>query len=439
MDISPTIVGIIGLVILLLFLFSGVPVAYCFIFVGFIGLVILLGPSVTFTLIGTSPFQQAANYTWTLLPLYMLMGSIAGDAGMVQSAYSATLVWFGKLRGGIIYTTIVAGTVFAAICGSYLATDITFTKLAWPEMKRYKYAPELGLGSILVTGTLSSLIPPSVVFVIYAMISQESIGKLFIAGLIPGILQSVLIMVTAGIWITVQKNVAPPGLPTTLSQKVKGSSQIWPLLVLILLVLGGIWAGIFTANEGAGIGCVGALVIGFAQRRYSGKTLMQSLRETSVMAGSIFVLIVTLQIFNTFLAVTQFPQALAQWISSMSLPPIIVLIAILIIYTILGVVLDIFPIFLLTLPIFIPVLAAAGIDLIWFGVLATIVLGLGGISPPVGAPIFIIHNMVKKDGINLRTLYKGCAIFCIPVIVTTVICVALPQVVLWLPNTMIGH
>jgi C4-dicarboxylate transporter, DctM subunit len=439
MELSPAVIGIIGLLVLLTFLFFGVPVAYSFIFVGFIGLVILVGPSVAFSLMGTSPFKEAANYTWTLLPLYMLMGTIAGDAGMVESAYASALVWFGKLRGGIIYTTIVAGTIFAAVCGSYLATDITFTKIAWPEMKRYRYHPAISLGSILVTGTLSSLIPPSVVFVIYAMIAEESIGRLFIAGVIPGLLQSVMIMATVAIWISLKNDIAPHGPSSSWSQKVVGTRRVWPLMVLILFILGGLWAGVFTANEGAGIGCVGALAIGFIQSKYNLPTFFKSLRDTSVMAGSIFILIVTLQIFNTFLAVTNLPQQLAQWIASLNMLPIVVLICILIVYIILGTVLDMFPIFLLTLPIFIPVLLDAKVDLVWFGVLSTITLGLGEISPPIGAPLFIIHNMVKKDGVMLRDIFKGSAIFCIPVVVNLVFCVIFPQLSLWLPNTMIGR
>jgi C4-dicarboxylate transporter DctM subunit len=433
-----TLIGIIGLIILLALMILSVPIGFCFAVVGFAGLTYLLGFPHALAMLKTVAYYQVANYTWTVFPLFMLMGDIAGEGGLTGDAFDATKKWIGHFRGGLALATTAAATLFAAVCGSAMAASVTMTKVAWPEMKKNNYDPALSLGSILCAGTLSSLIPPSIPFVVYGMLADESVGKLFIGGIIPGIVLAILIMLTVLIMLIKNPKLAPPAEESTWKEKMGSVKSVWSVLILIFLVMGGLWGGIFTANEAAGIGCAGALLIGMAKRRIKWEGLKRSLRATALMTASMFVLIIAVQIFNSFLTVTGLPLQLAEWVASLHMSPTMVLCFILVIYLILGIPLEMGPILLLTLPIFVPLLNSVGIDKIWFGILSTITVGIAGITPPVGAPMFLVHGIVKKDGVSLNTIFRGSWIFCIPSMAALIICIVFPQLSLWLPATMFG-
>jgi tripartite ATP-independent transporter DctM subunit len=420
-------------------MFMGVPIAFSFAFTGIVGSWIIAGFSPVLNLIGTSTYLMTANYTWTVLPLFMLMGQLAGEAELTGDAYRTARNWVGQLRGGLALATTAASALFAAICGSVLATTITMTKIAWPEMKKINYEPGLSLGSILCAGAVSSLIPPSIAFVIYAMIVEESVGRLFIGGVFPGIVLTITIAITVYIWVRIDPKSGPAAERVPWAERFRSLKKVWSVLLLIIIIMGGIWGGIFTVNEAAGIGATGALIIGMAKRKISRKAFMRALRETALMSGSMFILIVSVNFFNTFLTLTGLPVQLANWVVGMDLSPIMVLTVILLIYVILGIPLEMPPVLLLTLPVFVPLLEGLGIDKVWFGVLSTITISLAAMTPPVGAPLFIVHNLVRDDGIPLSTIFNAAWIYCIPITLTLIICVIFPQLSLWLPATMFGN
>jgi tripartite ATP-independent transporter DctM subunit len=434
--ISPAMLGIFGLVFMLILMFAGVPIGFVFGFVGLIGLALMIGIKPAISLLGTIAYNQVANYTWTVLPLFMLMGQIAGDAGLTGDAYNTARKWIGKTRGGLCYATIGGSTMFAAVSGSQLASSVTMTKIAWPEMKRYGYAPSISLGSIICAGTLANLIPPSIPMVIYGMIAEESIGSLFIAGLLPGLLTAVLMMISMYVVCIFKPSLAPEGPPSNWLEKLKALKKVWPILMLMIFIMGSIWGGICTPTEAAGVGVMGTVIIGIAKKGLSWKILWDALGEVVILSGSIFILFITLQVFNSFMTVTQLPQSLAGWIIGMDVSPRMILVIILFIYLILGIPLDLPPLLILTLPIFLPVLKGLGIDILWFGVLSTIAVGLSFITPPVGGPMFVIHGLVRDEGVSLTSIFMGCTIFCIPVTLALVLCIIFPGLSTWLPGIM---
>jgi C4-dicarboxylate transporter, DctM subunit len=432
------IIGILALVILLVLMFLSVPIGFCFAITGFCGLWYVVGFPGAVSTLKTVAYYQVANYTWAVFPLFMLMGEIAGQGDLTSDAFEAAKKFLGHLRGGLAVATTAAATLFGAVSGSAMATSVTFTKVAWPEMRKAGYAPSLGIGSILCAASTDSLIPPSIPFVIYAMLADESVGRLFIGGIIPGLLLAVTLLVTVWIWVIIDPKVAPVIPAAPWKERFKSLPKIWAILLLVVVVMGGLWGGIFTANEAAGIGAFGAFVISLALKRLTWKGTVKMFVETGAMTANIFFLIVAVQVFNNLLQVTSLPALLADWVVGLHLAPTTVLIFILFIYAILGIPLEMAPILLLTVPVFVPLLVTVGIDKVWFGILSTITVGLASISPPVGAPMFLAHAIVKKDGVTLNSIFNGCWIFCIPTVATLIICLIWPQLTLWLPNSMFG-
>jgi len=435
---EPWLVGVVALIILLVLLMLGMPVAYTFAVAGFLGLWWITGLNSALATLKGVAYYQVANYSWSVFPLFIVMGVVAGESGLTGDAFGAAEKWLDKVRGGLAFATTVAGTLFAAVCGSTLAASVTMAQVAWPEMRKAKYNHALSLGSILCAGSLAALIPPSIGFVVYAMLADESVGRLFIGGIIPGIVLAVMMIITVQIWIMIDPKAAPASTKVPWSEKFKVLRGTWTILLLIILVMGGLWGGIFTANEAAGVGAFGTMAIAMMKKRLTWKGTLRVFADAAGMSANIFLLLVCVQIFNNLLTVTNLPTMLANWVVSMHLSATMVLIVILFVYAILGVPLEFPPILMLTLPIFVPVLVGLGIDKVWFGILSTITVGLAGITPPVGGPMFLVHGVVKKDGVSLNTVFNGCWVFCIPTIVTLIVCLIWPQLTLWLPGTMFG-
>ena len=432
---DPLIVGVIAFIILFALMAAGMPIGFCMALVGFGGYVFLGGLKGGLSILATQPFDTTSSYILTVLPLFVLMGEFASSAGLITGAYSAAQKWLGHLPGGLAMATIGACAAFAAVCGSSMATAGAMTSVAYPEMKKYKYDPALSAGCIAAGGTLGILIPPSTVFIMYAIFANESIGRLYMAGVVPGLMLAAFFMIT--IFILCKRNpyYGPPSEKTNWRARLISVKDVIPVLILAAIVLGGIWGGLFTANEAAGVGAVMALAIGLILRRITGKKFKDSLMETLTITAMIFAILIGAMIFNYFIVLTTIPAQLSQIVVSLGLPTIGVLIAILLVYVVLGCIMDSFAMTVLTLPIFIPVLNTLGIDLIWFGVLFVIMIEMSSITPPVGINVFVVAGMVKD--VSMYTIFRGILPFFLALVTCVILIIAVPQIALFLPDSML--
>lgn len=425
-------IGLIGMGVMLVLMFLRMPLSFSFIVAGIGGIVLILGPELGLNYMKTLPYTTVASYTFAVMPMFMLMSDFATDGKLTASAYNAARRWLGRLPGGLAITTSVASAIFGAICGSQQATAIVMTQMSYPEMKRYGYKPELALGAIAAAAPLAILIPPSTPMIIYGILSGASIGKLFLAGWIPGVLLLACLIVPILIQVKRRPEWAPaPEKKFTLKEKCLALLDCLPILILVFLVMFCIWGGASTVNEAAGIGAIGALIIVLVQRKLNFKECIACMKNCAVMSSSMFFLFVGVQIFNVFMSLSGVPAALATWVSSLPLSPYAVVWVIVGIYLILGCFIDTPPIMMLTIPLFAPVMTALGFDLIWFGVVSTVCIAMGGITPPVGICLFLTS---AKSGEGLHVVMKGIWPFVIATFVALVILIYVPTLSLWLPG-----
>jgi C4-dicarboxylate transporter, DctM subunit len=432
---SPLLIGGIGLVVLFAVLATGLPIGVAMALVGFIGYGLIAGFPAALIQLQTVPYTSVASYTLTIIPLFILMGEFAFHTGLITSAYNAAHKWFGPFRGGLALTTIAGCAGFAAVCGSGMATASTMTSIAYPEMKRYRYDSKLALGAIACGGTLGILIPPSNPMVIYAIFSEVSVGRMFMSGIFPGILMAVLMMITVLIWTRISPLAGPAGSRSTLKEKIVSIKGIWPVALLAFIVLGGIWSGIMTAMEAAGVGALVTFIIGLALRKISRQNVTSSLRATIKTSAMIFIILIGAMIFNYFIVMSGVPNQLAAFAGTLSLSPLAVLISIIIVYFFLGMLMDTMAMAVLTLPIFLPVLTSLGYDLIWFGIVFVIMGEMAMVTPPIGMNVFVISGMVKE--VPMYTIFRGIVPFVGAMAVCLILIIAFPQIALFLPNTMI--
>jgi C4-dicarboxylate transporter, DctM subunit len=432
---SPLLIGGIGLVVLFAILATGLPIGIAMALVGFIGYGLIAGFPAALIQLQTVPFTNVASYTLTIIPLFILMGEFAFHAGFITGAYNAAHKWLGQLRGGLALTTIAGCAGFAAICGSSMATASTMTSIAYPEMKRYQYDSKLALGAIACGGTLGILIPPSNTMVIYAIFAEVSVGKLFMSGIFPGILMALMMMLTVVIWTKISPSAGPSGSKSTLKDKITSIKSIWPVVILAVIVLGGIWSGIMTAMEAAGVGALATFLIGLLLKKITFQNVISSLRATIKTTAMIFIVLIGAMIFNYFIVMSGVPNQLAAFVGNLSLPPIAILICIIIVYFFLGMMMDTMAMTVLTLPIFLPVLTGLGYDLIWFGIVFVIMGEMAMVTPPIGMNVFVISGMVKD--VPMYTIFRGIFPFIAAMLVCLIIVIAFPQIALFLPESMI--
>ncbi|MDD5702017.1 MAG: TRAP transporter large permease [Dehalococcoidales bacterium] len=431
---DPVLVGLIAFIILFILMAAGMPIGLCMALVGFGGYVFLEGIEGGLIIVATQPFDTSASYTLTVLPLFLLMGEFASSAGLIKGAYSAAQKWLGHLPGGLAIATIGACAAFASVSGSSLATAGAMTSIAYPEMKRYKYHPSLSTGCIAAGGTLGILIPPSAVFIMYAIFAQESVGRLYMAGIIPGLMVSGLFVVSILVRCKMNPALGPKSSLFTWRERLISIKDILPMAALAIVVLGGIWGGIFTANEAAGIGVIMVLVIGLVLRKFSCKNILSALMETLTMTAMVFAILIGAMIFNYFIVMTTIPAQLSQIVASLGFPAIGVLVSILFVYAMLGCIMDSFAMTVLTLPIFLPLINILGFDFIWFGVLFVVMIEMSNITPPIGMNVFVVAGMVKE--IPMYTIFQGILPFFFVMILCLVVFISFPQIVMFLPNTM---
>jgi C4-dicarboxylate transporter DctM subunit len=431
---SPETIGVIGIIILFMLIALRIPIGIAMALVGYLGASSILGLEAGTAILGISPFDTAKSYTLSVVPLFVLMGLFASYSGITKETYHTVHRWVGHLPGGLAMATIGACAGFAAVCGSSIATAATIGKVTLPEMKEYGYDDKLATGCIAAGGTLGILIPPSMSFIIYATITEQSVGKLFIAGILPGIFLSALFMLT--IYIMTKRNIklGPPAPKSTWMERLRATARSWGVLLLFFLVMGGIWFGIFTPTEAAGVGTFIAFILVIINKQLSRETIIESLKDTTKTTGMIFVLVIGALIFNYFMAVSKLPMAMSNFVSGLGIPRHGVLTVIIFIYLFLGCLMDTLSMLLLTLPIIFPTVFALGFDPIWFGVIMTLLTETALITPPIGMNVFVIGGIAKD--VPLETIFRGIAPFLIALGVCLVILILFPEISLFLPSFM---
>jgi C4-dicarboxylate transporter DctM subunit len=434
--VSPAVTGIIGLIVLFVLLAIGMPIGFAMVIIGVVGPIVLGGFSAAMTQLAIIPYATVANYLMSTIPLFLLMGTLAFFSGITSDAYRTAYKWVGSLPGGLAVATIGACAAFAACTGSSMASIGVITKATLPEMLRYKYDPRLATGAIASGSTLGILIPPSVPFIIYGLFAQVSVGKLFIAGILPGLLLAGLFVLTIYIIVRWKPSMGPRGPRSTWQEKFWTLKDIWPVLTLVVLVLGGLWGGVFTPVEAGGLGAFGAFLIALCRRRLNKQNFIESLRGAARVTAMSFVIIIGAMLFNYFLALTRLPMMVANYVVALAVPPVVIVIAIMFFYLIGGCIVDTLGLMLLSLPVFIPIVNNLGVDLIFFGVLIVIMMEMSLITPPIGMNVFVLSGMAPD--IPMYTVFRGIIPFLVAMVIVIVLIIAFPQIALFLPGTMIG-
>jgi tripartite ATP-independent transporter DctM subunit len=430
---NPVVVGIIGFALLLFFLAIRMPVGFAMALVGLSGFIFLVSPEGGLTMTARATWDQFASYHFSVVPLFILMGQFSFFSGISSRLYKSAYNWLGHMRGGLAMATVGACAGFAAICGSSTATVATMGAVALPEMKKYKYDMGLATGSIAAGGSMGILIPPSVILIVYGIMTEQSIGKLFAAGFLPGLLEAFLYIVTISIVCKLNPSLGPRGPRTPFKEKVTG---LWggtaETLAIFVLVIGGLFAGWFTPTEAAGVGAFFVLALGVVARRLNWKGFTESIYTTTGTTAMILIIILGAIIFNKFVAVTRVPFALAEWVVGINLPPLVIMAMIIIVYIIGGCFMDSLGLILLTVPIFFPVAVKLGFDPIWFGIIITRVSEIGVITPPVGINVYVMKGVAKD--VPLVTIFRGIVPFLIADIFSVFFLLFVPQFVLFLPS-----
>ena len=434
--IAPEWIGLIGVVVMLILLALRMPIGIAMLLVGAVGFAVLHGVQPALFMLGSYPYGYAAVYELSVIPLFVLMGNIASVSGMGRDLYAAAYAWVGHWRGGLSSATIVSCAGFAAVCGSSVASAVTMGRVCLPEMKRYDYDDRLATGTVAAGGTLGILIPPSTAFIVYAILTEESIGRLLLAGFLPGLLLTVLFVITISIWVRFRPELGPPGPLASRDERVKTLGRSGPMIVIVIATIGGIYVGVFTPSEAAAVGAFLALLWALWRRTLDRKNLEFVLIESVKTTAFVFLILIGALVFGPFLALSGLPQQFAAWLTSFDVPAIVILSALMVLYIILGMFLEGFSILVLTLPIVIPIVEALGYDLIWFGVLMVITLEMGLISPPVGINVFVVKGLVPD--VPLGTVFAGIFPFWSAMVVALIILIAFPQIALFIPNTMIN-
>lgn len=410
------------------------PLAFAMGLVGVAGIGLTRGWQPALASTAQVVYETGFAYTLSVIPLFILMGNFVARAGLAHELFQAAYAFIGHFRGGLAHATVAACAGFGAICGSSIATAATMSKVAYPSMKRLGYSDSLSTGVMAAGGTLGIMIPPSTIMVIYGIITETNIGKLFAAGVIPGVLTALLMM--AGIvWMTSRDpEHAPAGERTSWPDRWKALRGIWGVVLLVIVVLGGIYGGVFTATEGAGFGAAGAFLFALARRRLTWAILYQVLVESARTTGMLFTLLIAATMFANFVNFTSMPGDLKDWITHLGLSPTLIIVAMMFIYIVLGTVMEELTMVLLTIPLFFPIVTSLGFDPVWFGVLIVMIVQIGLISPPVGMNLFVLNSLLP--GVGLGAIFRGCWPFVVVMIGVLGLLIAFPGLSLWLPSLM---
>ena len=428
--------GLLGLLLMMVLAFVRIPISFAMGLVGIIGYAYMRdwNWTVAGAMVQTKIYETGRNYTLSVVPLFILMGNLVTRAGMSQELFRAAYAFIGHLRGGLAMATVWASAGFGGICGSSIATAATMAKVAYPSMKRFGYSDQLAAGTVAAAGTLGIMIPPSTIMIIYGVFTETNIGKLFAAGVLPGLLGAVLLCL-AIVWTTWRHpRWGPPGPRSTWGERWLALKDVWGVAALFLFVMGGIYGGLFTATEGAGMGAMGALAFAGWRRALTWKTLYAALLESARTTSMLFLILIGALMFAEFVNITSMPADLKNLVTRLGLSPLMVVAAICAIYVVLGTAMEELSMVLLTMPVFFPLVVHLGLDPVWFGIIIVCVVEIGLISPPVGMNMFVLKTLLPQ--VSTATVFRGVMPFVWADVIRLAILVAFPIISLWLPRMM---
>ena len=423
------IIGVIGLIALLVLMFLKIPLGIAFTLVGAVGIIVLKSFGVGISTIGLFPYTWSSMYAFSCLPMFVLLGIVAAQTGTAKDLYFATHQWVGRLPGGLAMATLVVTAFFSALSGSSVASVATIATTCYPEMKRYGYEDSLSTGCITAGASMDIMIPPSIPMIIYGMIAEVSIGTLFLAGFVPGFLE---VIVFGGIiYIMVKRNpsLAPLSIetPASFMEKVKRSKRVLPTVVIFLLVFGGMYGGVFTPTEAGAMGVLAAIIVSLVMKRLQWQVLKNALIQTARLTGTVFMILIGVAFFNTFVTFSGLPEALSKWIVSIGMGPLMFLIVVSALYFPMGALMDEISMMLLTVPFFLPTARALGIDPIYFGILIILAWQVGFIAPPVAMLVFVTHSVLPE--VPIGKIYKGCIPYLLGLAIVELLILFIPAIV----------
>ena len=427
-------VSLLGLIALLACLFVGLPIAWGMLLIGVIGFSFYTGLEAAFTMAAQTAYDTGMSYSFTVLPLFILMGNLVNASGLSRDLYTAANAFIGHLRGALAMATILACGSFSALSGSSMATTAAMSRVAMPSMRKYNYDDRLSTGSIAAGGTLGILIPPSVIMVVYGILTETDIGKLFAAGFLPGFLAILMYLATVLILTTFNPKLGQPGVKSSWAQRLHATKGVFAITVLFVVIMGGIYGGVFTPTEAAGIGAFCTFLITLKRRGWQPKVYLTVLVEAAQTTAVMFALVIGALIFTNFLTVAGLPNQLLDFIKTLDMSPLMVIFMICLIYLVLGCFLETMSMVMLTVPIFYPIVASMGFDLVWFGIIVVVAAEISLITPPLGLNIFMIKNVMPD--IPLRTVIYGVTPFVITDIIRLAVLVLVPWIVMVIPNSM---
>ena len=431
---SGDVITVIGFVALFALMLLRVPVGMAMGLVGVSGFAYLVNGDAALKIVGHTSMRTVTDYTFGVIPMFLLMGAFVSNSGMSRELFRAANAFVGHFRGGLGIATIAACAGFAAISGSSVATAATFATVAYPEMRRYNYPQSFATGVIAAGGTLGAMLPPSTVLAVYGIITEQDIGKLFIAGIIPGLLAATMDMLTVVLIGRLRPDFLPAAPRHTWKERLTGLRDIWAMLLLFVFVIGGLYGGLFTPTEAGGVGATGALLIGVARGRLTRSEIRRSLLQAVRTAAAVLTVLIGALLFGYFLTVTQTPQKVTAFLTALGLGRYGVLALIMLMYLVLGCLMDSLAMIILTIPIIFPVILQLGFDPIWFGVIIVMTVELELIHPPVGMNVFVIKSVVQE--VSFSTIFRGVLPFIVTDLVRLVILIAFPILALWLPSHM---
>ena len=426
--------ALVGFLLVFVLLLFGTPVAFGMIIVGVLGFAWVVGWFPGLAMLGQIAYETSLSASLSVLPLFILMGNFVSRAGLSRELYDCANAFIGHRRGGLAMATVLACGGFAAVSGSSMATSATMAQVSVPEMRKHGYADSLAAGSIAAGGTLGILIPPSVILVLYGIITATDIGSLFIAGIVPGVIGLLLYLAAVRTITWISPEMGPPGPRADWPQRLRALSRIWGILVLFLVIMGGMYLGVFTPTEAAGVGAGGAFLFVLARRAMTWRVLLETLIQTARTTSMMFILLIGAIVFSNFINVAGLPRELSNWVLSFEASPMLVMLCILGIYLVLGCLLESLSMMLLTVPIFFPIVQSLGFDPIWFGIIVVVVIEISLITPPIGLNVFVMK--VALPDVPTTTIFRGVGTFIVADILRLALLLLFPALVLLAPNLM---